>query len=187
MVIPRRGRQRRMSRFSPQPEGTGPIFPISASIVVSRHPVCVTPHSLNSKKSAPVAAIPVVLTDPSSFAVWPTDLSPSRFVLHRAAPFFAFVARRGPARTPPHSNTFLSSTTGHSTQKSMTGRTTEIVRAVFADNFALSAHNRKWTDRNSSGLHSQATEKEQCAPTAAVTTASEARKRAQKCTDFRHP
>jgi len=83
------------------------------------------------------------------------------------------------ARTPPHSNTFLSCTTGHSTQKSISGRTTEIVRAVFADNFALSAHNRKWTDRNSSGLHSQATETEQCAPTAAVTTAAGARKIAQ--------
>ena len=40
----------------PQPEGPGPIFPISASIVASRHPVCVTPHSLNSKKLAPGAA-----------------------------------------------------------------------------------------------------------------------------------
>jgi hypothetical protein len=36
-----------------QPEGPGPIFPISASIVASRRPVCVTPHSLNSKNWLP--------------------------------------------------------------------------------------------------------------------------------------
>ncbi len=39
LVIPRRGRQQRMRRFSPQPEGPGPIFPISVSVVASRHPV----------------------------------------------------------------------------------------------------------------------------------------------------
>jgi len=37
-----RERERRMARFAPQPEGTGPIFPISLSLVASRHPVCVT-------------------------------------------------------------------------------------------------------------------------------------------------
>jgi hypothetical protein len=54
-----------MAAFSPQPEGPGPIFPISASIIVSRHPVCVTPHSWNSKKLAPGATAPVVGTGPS--------------------------------------------------------------------------------------------------------------------------
>jgi hypothetical protein len=54
------------SKASPQPEGPGPIFPISASIVVSRHPVCVTPHSWNSKKLAPGATAPVVGTGPNS-------------------------------------------------------------------------------------------------------------------------
>ena len=29
--------------FTPQPEGTGPIFPISSSFVASRHPVYVAP------------------------------------------------------------------------------------------------------------------------------------------------
>ena len=38
-----------------QPEGPGTIFPISASIVASRQPVCVTPRSLNSKNLAPGA------------------------------------------------------------------------------------------------------------------------------------
>src|SRR6266702_6622397 len=51
--------------FSPQPFGPGPIFPISSSIVASRHPVCVTPHSLNSEKLAPGATAPVVGTGPS--------------------------------------------------------------------------------------------------------------------------
>ena len=64
--VHRLGRQRSMARFSPQPEGTGSIFPISASVVASRHPVCVAPHSLNSEKLAPVAIVPVVLTGPSS-------------------------------------------------------------------------------------------------------------------------
>ena len=43
--------------FHSQPGGAGPI---SASIVASRHPVCVTPHSLNSKKLAPGATASVV-------------------------------------------------------------------------------------------------------------------------------
>ncbi len=51
--------------FSPQPFGPGPIFPISSSIVASRHPVCVTPHSLNSEKLAPGATAPVVGTGPN--------------------------------------------------------------------------------------------------------------------------
>ncbi len=38
-----RGRQQSMARFSPQPFGPGPIFPISLSFVANRHPVCVTP------------------------------------------------------------------------------------------------------------------------------------------------
>src|SRR6266702_4000693 len=46
--------------FSPQPFGPGPIFPISSSIVASRHPVCVTPHSLYSKKFALGATASVV-------------------------------------------------------------------------------------------------------------------------------
>src|SRR5271170_2126774 len=58
-----------MARFSPQPEGTGPIFPISLSLVVRRHPVFVTPRSWNSKKLAPVAAAPLVLTGPNLFPV----------------------------------------------------------------------------------------------------------------------
>jgi len=31
---------------TPQPEGTGPFFLISSSLVASRHPVCVAPRSL---------------------------------------------------------------------------------------------------------------------------------------------
>jgi hypothetical protein len=54
-----------MAAFSPQPEGPGAIFPISASIVVSRHPVCVTPHFWNSKKLTPGATAPVVGTGPN--------------------------------------------------------------------------------------------------------------------------
>jgi hypothetical protein len=34
--------------FRRNPPGPWPIFPISASIVANKHPVCVTPHSLNS-------------------------------------------------------------------------------------------------------------------------------------------
>jgi hypothetical protein len=45
-----------MARFTPQPDGLGPIFPISALLVANRHPVCVAPHSLNSEKLAPSAA-----------------------------------------------------------------------------------------------------------------------------------
>jgi len=45
-----------MARFTPQPFGLGPIFPISASFVANRHPVCVAPLSLNSEKLAPSAA-----------------------------------------------------------------------------------------------------------------------------------
>ena len=56
LVLPRRGRQRSMARFSPQSEGLGPIFPISASIVAKIHPVSVAPLSLNSEKLAPSAA-----------------------------------------------------------------------------------------------------------------------------------
>ena len=44
------GRERSIGRFSPQPEGTGPIFPISASVVARRHPVSVAPLSLTWKK-----------------------------------------------------------------------------------------------------------------------------------------
>jgi hypothetical protein len=39
-------------------EGTGPILPISSSLVASRHPVCVAPRSSTWTKLAPVAAIP---------------------------------------------------------------------------------------------------------------------------------
>jgi hypothetical protein len=38
------------SHFSPQPEGMGPIFPISLSLVASRHPVCVAPRFLELGK-----------------------------------------------------------------------------------------------------------------------------------------
>src|SRR5882757_6318102 len=53
--------------FSPQPSGPVPLFPISESLVASRHPVCVTPHSLNSQKLAPGATVRLVLTGPSRF------------------------------------------------------------------------------------------------------------------------
>ncbi len=56
LAIPRRGRQRSMSQFNPQPEGLGPVFPISASVVANRCPICVAPHSLNSEKPAPSGA-----------------------------------------------------------------------------------------------------------------------------------
>ena len=46
--------------FRHNPKGRGPIFLISLSLVASRHPVCVAPHSLNSKKLAPGATAPVV-------------------------------------------------------------------------------------------------------------------------------
>ena len=69
LAIPRRGRQRCMSRFAPQPRapgtrfsragmeagGLGPIFLISASLVDRRHSVSVAPRSLNSEKLAPSA------------------------------------------------------------------------------------------------------------------------------------
>src|ERR1022692_1654346 len=42
-------------------------FPISSSLVASRHPVCITPRSLNSQKLSPVDTTPVVLTGPNSF------------------------------------------------------------------------------------------------------------------------
>src|ERR1700683_4617081 len=42
-----RGRQRSMARFSPQPEGLGPIFLISASLVTRRFPIFVAPLSWN--------------------------------------------------------------------------------------------------------------------------------------------
>ena len=44
--------------FPSQPYGTGLIFPISSSVVASRHPVCVAPSSSNSEKSAPVVGRP---------------------------------------------------------------------------------------------------------------------------------
>src|SRR6266702_5547224 len=55
----------RFLRVGVEAFGPGPIFPISSSIVASRHPVCVTPHSLNSEKLAPGATAPVVGTGPS--------------------------------------------------------------------------------------------------------------------------
>ena len=54
-----------MAGFSPQPEGTGAIFPISASLVAKIRPVSVTPHSLTWAKWPPVAATPEVGTGPS--------------------------------------------------------------------------------------------------------------------------
>ncbi len=45
-----------MARFASQPEGLGPISPISLSLVASRHPVCVSPRFANWKKLAPSAA-----------------------------------------------------------------------------------------------------------------------------------
>src|SRR5208283_525739 len=60
LAIPRRGRQRSLRRLSPQPAGTGPVLPISASLVARRRPVCVAPRSWNSAKPAPVATVRVV-------------------------------------------------------------------------------------------------------------------------------
>ncbi len=60
LAIPKQGRQRRLRRFSPQPGGTGPVSPISASLVARRRPVCVAPRSWNSEKPAPVATVRVV-------------------------------------------------------------------------------------------------------------------------------
>ena len=45
--VHRRGRQQRMARFSPQPFGLGPVFPISASLVARRFPIFVAPYSWN--------------------------------------------------------------------------------------------------------------------------------------------
>ena len=70
------GRERSMARFSPQPAGTGPIFPISSSFVAHRHPVCVAPLSSISKKSAPVASVRVVLTGPRSGSVYQGGFGP---------------------------------------------------------------------------------------------------------------
>ncbi len=50
-----------------QPEGTGAIFPISASLVAKIYPISVTPRFLIWAKWPPVAAIPEVLTGPSHF------------------------------------------------------------------------------------------------------------------------
>jgi hypothetical protein len=58
LAIPRRGRQRSMSGFSPQPGGTGPVFSISASLVASADRLQRAPRSLTWEKLAPVAAIP---------------------------------------------------------------------------------------------------------------------------------
>ena len=44
-----------MADLRRNPEGLGPIFPISASLVARRHPVSVAPRSLNSEKLAPSA------------------------------------------------------------------------------------------------------------------------------------
>jgi hypothetical protein len=46
--------------FRSQPEGTGPIFPLSSSIVARIRPVSVAPHSSTGEKLAPVAASWVV-------------------------------------------------------------------------------------------------------------------------------
>ena len=54
-----------MARFSPQPFGTGQIFPIASSLVAKIRPVFVSPRFSHSEKSAPVAAVLLVLTGPS--------------------------------------------------------------------------------------------------------------------------
>ncbi len=51
LANPKLGRQRRLRRFSPQPGGTGPVSPISASLVARRRAVCVAPRSWNSSKT----------------------------------------------------------------------------------------------------------------------------------------
>jgi drug/metabolite transporter (DMT)-like permease len=58
-----------MARFSPQPAGTGQIFPIASSLVAKIHPVFVSPCFSHSEKSAPVAAALFVLTGPSSSVI----------------------------------------------------------------------------------------------------------------------
>src|SRR5271170_4180269 len=62
----RRGRQRSVAQFWPQPEGRGRIFPIASSLVAKIHPVFVTPRFSHSKKSAPLAVVLIGLTGPSS-------------------------------------------------------------------------------------------------------------------------
>src|SRR5208283_3578312 len=64
LAIPRRRRQRSLRRFSQQPGGTGLVSPISASLVVRRHTVCVAPRSWNAEKPAPVATVRVVRAGP---------------------------------------------------------------------------------------------------------------------------
>jgi hypothetical protein len=54
-----------MVRFSPQPEGTGRIFPIALSLVAKMFQHLPLLASRNRKKSAPVAAVLIVLTGPS--------------------------------------------------------------------------------------------------------------------------
>ena len=53
-----------MAGFSPQPDGTGAILPISASLVAKIYPISVTPRFLTWVKWPPVAAIPEVLPCP---------------------------------------------------------------------------------------------------------------------------
>ncbi len=72
LAIPRRGRQRRMGRFWPQPFGPGPIFPASLSLVARIHPVSVAPCSSNPEKSAPGDAHPYMSIQPRANNGCPT-------------------------------------------------------------------------------------------------------------------
>jgi hypothetical protein len=55
LVTPKQRRRQSVARFNPQPEGLGPIFPISASLLARRYPISVARRSLISKKLAPSA------------------------------------------------------------------------------------------------------------------------------------
>jgi len=50
-------RQRSMARFSPQPEGLGPIFLISLSLVARRFPIFVTPRFANWENWLPAPPV----------------------------------------------------------------------------------------------------------------------------------
>jgi hypothetical protein len=60
-----------MARFSPQPFGTGQIFPIASSLVAKIRSVFVSPRFSHSEKSAPVAAVLLVLIGPNGHYPYP--------------------------------------------------------------------------------------------------------------------
>ena len=82
-----------MAEFAPQPKGTGPVFPISLSLVapVIDHSTLLAPKY--SEKLAPVAAIPIVLTGPRPaefFVMFLQKTTPH----NRCPKFRAFASRK---------------------------------------------------------------------------------------------